>query len=117
MRCTCGAVRSKSHRVGWRHKMPRRSHYVRAKELSGLECALDLRVDRTVSHSKTQSPFRRFVLLRLHGAEPGDDIRRLQVPCACNALVQKSSLCNLAVDERSRSGCRAAASRTAFAVR
>src|SRR5438046_2264928 len=51
------------------------------------ERALNLRVRRTLRHAQGESPPRGRIFLRLHGTEPGDDIRWVAAPRLRDALV------------------------------
>ena len=70
-----------------RDEMPSRAHYVRPEDSPFGQRALNLGVGRTRWHPQGQRPPGGWILLRLHGTEPGNDIGRLTVNCPRDALV------------------------------
>src|SRR6185436_5826446 len=67
-------------------------HHVRPENPALVEGTLDIRVGRAVLHAQGEGPFRRFELLRLHGAEPGNHIGWPSEPGSRQALVQEPAI-------------------------
>jgi hypothetical protein len=78
--------------VGGGDEVPGRAHRVRPENPALVEGTLDNRVGRAVLHAQSEGPFRRFELLRLHGAEPGNHIGWPSELWPRQALVQESAL-------------------------
>src|SRR5258705_11812121 len=79
--------------VSWRNKMPRRTHHVRSKDGSRSECAFHCSVGSTF-HPHRERPFGADIILRLHGAEPADDLFRLAQAARRQPLAVKAGVSN-----------------------
>jgi hypothetical protein len=57
-----------------RDEMPRRSHHVRAEDFPACQCGINACRRHRSAHAEGERPPGGAVVLRLHGAEPGDNV-------------------------------------------
>ena len=68
-------------------EMPRRPHDVRSQDPAFVEGLLHIGGGRLVAEPQREGPFRERVLLRLYGAEGGDQILDTSAEWSCDVLV------------------------------